>query len=160
MLARPQHLSYINNFHLFALQGMTELKMYLDWRDSFSTSLPHDLDKRPFLGFQETGINVTLDDAPGRTEDTASVTPSRSCPCSRCSRSSRCSSCQPATRHGKHGQHSSCPRTYQTTLRLPRFLIWGHKTTRRAQGKQEDVQETPVVSHASSAENVSPQLLL
>lgn len=50
VLAWPQHLSYINNFHLFALQGTTELKMYLDWRDSSSTSLPHDLDKWPFLG--------------------------------------------------------------------------------------------------------------
>lgn len=40
-----------HNFHLFALQGMMELKMYLDWRDLFGTSLPCDLDKWPFLGF-------------------------------------------------------------------------------------------------------------
>lgn len=40
VLAWPQHLSYINNSHLFALQGMTELKMYLDWRDSLGTRWP------------------------------------------------------------------------------------------------------------------------
>lgn len=92
------------------------------------------------------------------TEDTAPVTPPHSCPCSRCSKSPLL-------------QLPSCNKTWQTwpvflrpqdnqtTLRLPRFLMWDIKRPdRRAHWKQEDVQETPAVSHASSAENVSSQL--
>lgn len=91
-------------------------------------------------------------------EDTA-VSPPQSCPCSHCSRSlpapaanlqqdmANTASIAPAPGHIKH-------------TAAPQVLNLDHETTRRTQGKQQHVQETPAVSHASSAENVSPQLLL
>lgn len=88
-------------------------------------------------------------------EDTA-VTPPQSCPCSHCFRSppapaanlqqdtANMASIPPAPGHSTP-HHTAAPE----------LLNLDHKTTRRTQGKQKDVQETE-----SSAENVSLQLLL
>lgn len=102
---------------------------------------------------------MTLDDAPWRTEGTAPVTPPESCPCSHCSRSPPAPAANLQQDMASMASIALAPGRIKAHRGSPGLNL-DQETTRRTQGKQERVQETPAVSHASAAENVSPQLLL
>lgn len=157
VLAWPQHLSYINNSHLFALQGMTELKIYLDWRDSLGIRWPwqvtfpwllenrhkHDLGWCSVAYWRKTQQWPHLSPVPAASAPGDALLQLPAC--------NKTRQTWPAFLRPQDSSHHTA---------APELLNLDHKTTRHTQGKQEDVQETPAVSHASSAENVPPQLLL